>query len=215
MSMRRLPIYLVIDTSGSMLGAPINAVTQALQVFQAALNSDPRAIETVFVSVITFDSVARQVTPLTDVPSFKPPTLQASGSTCLGDALKMLEECIRRECVKNSTETQKGDWKPLVFIFTDGQPTDSWMDAADYLKQQKVGNIIACAAGDSADEQMLKNLSPTVVKVNDTTEQSIKAFFNWVTQSVLLTSQSVGTNPQAAQQGITLPPPPPGIVIVP
>ena len=211
---RRLPIYLLLDTSGSMDGAPINAVNQGLQVFKAALCSDPRAMETAFVSVITFDTSATQLTPLTDVPSFSPPVLKASGSTAFGEGLKLLEQSIAREVVSNSSAEKKGDWKPLVFVFTDGEPSDSWEAAADSLKRKNI-NIIACAAGDGADESMLKLLTPTVVKLSDTNEQAIAAFFKWVTASAKQASVSVGTT--GADQGIALPPPPPnaGIVIVP
>ena len=212
---RRLPIYLLIDTSGSMDGAPINAVNQGLQVFQAALRSDPRALVTAYLSLLTFDSSAKQLVPLTDVGSFTAPPLRASGTTAFGEGLKLLDECIKREVVSNSTEGHKGDWKPMIFIFTDGQPTDAWEAAADSLKSRGVGNIIACAAGDGADEQMLKRLTATVIKLIDTNEQQISAFFKWVTQSVKTASASVGT--AGAQQGFQLPPPPPnaGIVIVP
>ena len=212
---RRLPIYLVLDTSGSMDGAPINAVNQGLQVFQSALRADPRALETAFVSLITFDSTAQQLVPLVDVQSFQAPPLHASGTTAFGAGLKLLEECITREVVLNSTENQKGDWKPLVFVMTDGLPTDSWESIADSLKRKGIGNIIGCAAGDGADEQMLKRLTGTVIKLNDTNEQQIKDFFKWVTQSAKVASASVGTT--GTDQPITLPPPPPnaGIVIVP
>lgn len=37
----------------------------------------------------------------------------------------MLAQSIDRE-VGKSTAEMKGDWKPLVFIMTDGMPTDSW-----------------------------------------------------------------------------------------
>jgi uncharacterized protein YegL len=194
---RRLPIYLVLDTSGSMDGAPINAVNQGLQVFQNALKADPRALETAFVSVITFCADAEQVVPLTDIQSFTCPPLTAGGTTAFGAGLRLLEECIRREVVATTTTTQKGDWKPLAFVFTDGQPTDSWETAAESL--------------------MLKKLSETVVKLSDTNEQSVSAFFKWVTQSVKVASASVGTGPANPNQPINLPPPPPnaGIVIVP
>lgn len=211
---RRLPIYLVLDTSGSMDGAPINAVNQGLQVFQAALRSDPRALETAYVSLITFDSQATQVVPLTDVGSFSPPVLKASGTTAFGAALSLLDQCIAREVVSNSTANHKGDWKPLVFVMTDGEPTDEWESAAHNLKGKGV-NIIACAAGDGADEQMLKNLTPTVIKLTDTNEQQVGAFFKWVTASAKQASEKLGTS--GADAGITLPPPPPnaGIIIVP
>jgi len=213
---RRLPIYLLIDTSGSMDGAPINAVNQGIHIMEAALRTDPRAVETAFISVLTFDSSARQVIPLVEVGSFTAPMLQASGATNLGEGLKLLEDCLRREVIANSTEGQKGDWKPLVFIMTDGLPTDAWESAADSIKRQKIGNIIGCAAGDGADEQMLKRVADHVVKLTDTSEASIQGFFKWVTQSAKVASASVGS--QSGQQtGIALPPPPPngGIVIVP
>jgi uncharacterized protein YegL len=211
--MRRLPIYLVIDTSGSMMGAPINAVNQGIQMVQAAVRSDPRALETACLSLITFDSNANQVVPLVDAGSFAAPTLQATGGTNLGAGLQLLSDAISREVATVSTGEQKGDWRPVVFLMTDGQPTDTgWQAAADALKARKL-NVIACAAGHAADEQMLKRVTNTVVKLADTSEQSIREFFKWVTASIKAASASIGTaNPQ---QGAALPPPPPEIVIIP
>ena len=54
--MRRLPIYLLLDCSGSMMGEPITAVQTGLQNLVATLRQDPYALETAFISVITFDS---------------------------------------------------------------------------------------------------------------------------------------------------------------
>jgi uncharacterized protein YegL len=209
---RRLPFYLLLDTSGSMTGTPINAVNQGIQVFQAAIRSDPRAIETAYVSLLTFDSEARQVVPLTSATGFSAPQLQAQGGTSLGKGLRLLEQCISKEVILNSGSEQKGDWKPVIFIMTDGQPTDDWLSAAESLKRHKY-NVIACAAGEQADEEMLKHLSDYVLRLCDTTEQSIRAFFEWVTQSTKRMSDSVGT--VYANEGIQLPPPPPALVIIP
>ncbi len=56
--MRRLPVYLLLDTSGSMGGEPIEAVKNGVQVMISSLRQNPQAIETAFLSVITFDSSA-------------------------------------------------------------------------------------------------------------------------------------------------------------
>ncbi|MEQ1531565.1 MAG: VWA domain-containing protein, partial [Methylococcales bacterium] len=88
--MRRLPVYLLLDTSGSMSGEPIEAAKNGVQVLVSTLRQDPYALETAYLSVITFDSSAKQVCPLTELATFQPPNLIATGSTALGEALQLL-----------------------------------------------------------------------------------------------------------------------------
>ena len=94
---RRLPVYLVLDCSGSMAGEPIEAVKQGIKTLISELKGDPQALETAFLSIITFDSSARQISPLTELMLFKEPQIQAGGATALGGALKVLAECITNE----------------------------------------------------------------------------------------------------------------------
>ena len=98
--MRRLPVYLLLDTSGSMTGEPIEAVKNGVQTLLSTLRQDPYALETAFVSVITFDSSARQAVPLTDLLNFKLPELTASGTTALGEALSWLPVVSVTKCKK-------------------------------------------------------------------------------------------------------------------
>lgn len=210
-NLRRLPVYLVLDCSGSMSGEPIEAVRQGVRALISDLSGDPQAIETAYISVITFNSSAQQICPLTELLMFKPPVINASGATALGEALKLLKVCIDKE-VKKTTGQQKGDWKPLVFIMTDGMPTDRWEPLADDIKLANVGNIIACAAGAGADSSILKRITETVVELNTLQPDSLKAFFKWVTASIKTTSRGVS---QSGKVAIELPPPPPQIQIIP
>ena len=208
---RRLPIYLVLDTSGSMTGDPISAVQQGLNMLLSDLNSEPSALETAYLSVITFSTTAQQVVPLTAIGDFKAPPLDASGTTAFGAALAKVEECLARDVIKGGSG-RKGDWRPLVFVMTDGQPTDTWEPAAARIKAAKVGNVIACAAGGAADEQMLKKLTENVVKLNDLGPDALKQYFKWVSSTVTEASRSAGTG-----KDLGLPPPPTGdqIIVVP
>ena len=210
---RRLPVYLLLDCSGSMVGEPIEAVKQGVKALLSELRGDPQALETAYLSVITFDSSARQIIPLTELMLFKEPDIQAGGATALGGALNVLIDCIKTE-VHKSTETQKGDWRPLVFILTDGSPTDieEFNKAAKLLTTVKTANIIACAAGSSANTSYLKQITENVLMMNTLSAGDMAQFFAWVSGSIKMSSNSIDAAPGAA---IELPPPPQGFVVVP
>jgi uncharacterized protein YegL len=209
--LRRLPVYLLLDISGSMQGEPIEALKNGISALVSELKSDPQALETAYLSVITFNSTARQIIPLTELMLFREPLLTAGGATALGAALTLLAECINTE-VRRSTETQKGDWKPLVFILTDGAPTDDWQAGLASLRGASPSNIIACAAGANADPTALRTITPNVVMMNNCSAGDLARFFTWVSTSVRVSSKSLDAKPGA---GIELPPPPQGFVIVP
>ena len=209
---RRLPVYLLLDVSGSMAGEPIEAVRQGMKALVADLKGDAQAIESAHLSVITFGSSATQVSPLTEIGMFQEPPLNAAGDTKMGAALTLLEQCLENE-VRRATPTQKGDWRPLVFMMTDGQPTDSWEDAADRIKLKKIGNIIACGAGPGADTASLKRITENVVQLSNLQPEALKAYFKWVSGSIKATSDKVAQ--VTGDAPINLPPPPAVITIVP
>lgn len=122
--MRRLPVYFLVDVSESMVGEPIQQVENGMRQIVQELRTDPYALETAFISVIAFAGKAKSLSPLTELYKFYPPTFPIGGGTSLGAALDFLMDDIDRNVVK-TTEERKGDWKPIIFLFTDGTPTDN------------------------------------------------------------------------------------------
>ena len=179
----------------------------------SSLRQNPQAIETAFLSVITFDSVAQQIIPLTDLASFQMVNISATGVTALGEALKLVAHKIETEVQKTTTE-QKGDWKPLVFIMTDGIPTDDWQSGLNEFKKSRVAFTVACAAGGGADTNILKQITDNVVSLDTADSASIGKFFQWVTASIGVSSTKVEDSGKEVTGLNELPPPPSELNIV-
>lgn len=212
--MRRLPVYLLVDVSGSMHGEPIESVKNGLQMLVAALRQDPQALETAYLSVITFGNTARQAVPLTELTSFQMPEISAGGCTVLGEALELVCQCRENEVTKTSA-TQKGDWRPMVFILTDGVPTDDPTEGINKFRNLKWGASVCCAAGPGADKNLLEKITPECVVELATADQStLAAFFKWVTASIVSTSKSINESGTTTDSIDQLPPPPPEVQIV-
>ena len=153
------------------------------------------------------------MTPLTELVAFQPPQIDAGSTTSLGAALKLTRDCIERE-VRKTTADAKGDWKPLVFLMTDGQPTDDWKKGLADFRQARTGMVIACAAGQGADTDTLKQITENVVSLDTADSSTIGAFFKWVSASISTSSKKVDLNKSDSSEISELPPPPPQISLV-
>jgi uncharacterized protein YegL len=210
--MRRLPVYFLLDTSGSMYGEPIQALNNAMSSMVNTLRADAQAADSLWISIITFDREVKEIVPLTELAAFQLPeiTCPESGPTMTGLALETLYAKVATD-VKKGTSEQKGDWKPLLFLFTDGKPSDIqlYKQMVPKIKASNFGAIIGCAAGGLADDSLLKELTNDVVHLDNADTATLKQFFKWVSTTIEQGNKSQGTG-----ETVALPPPPTDIILV-
>jgi uncharacterized protein YegL len=169
-----------------MVGEPIQQVQDGMRMIVQELRTDPYALETAYISVIAFAGKAKSVTPLTELYKFYPPTFPIGGGTSLGAALNFLMDDMDKSLVKTTLE-KKGDWKPIIFLFTDGTPTDDPTPAFIRWNQKyrHSANIVAISIGDNANTQLLGQISDNVLRLNNTDEISFKSFFNLKSATII------------------------------
>ncbi len=124
----RCPCMLVLDTSGSMAGAPIAELNAGLVTLKDELVADSLAALRVEIAIVTFGPV-QVACDFQGVRAFQPPTLGAGGNTPMGAAVTEAMALLKQRKGVYSSNGIK-HYKPWVFLITDGAPTDRWQDAA-------------------------------------------------------------------------------------
>ncbi len=204
--MRRLPVYILIQTSGAMRGEPIESIKVGLESMVASLRQDPFALESVCISIITFNRFPEEVVPLTALEELQIPVINqpVAAGTHLGEALELLCKKVDSE-VRLSTSEIKGDWMPLLFIMADGRASDSQLfkEIVPQVKKRNFGSVVACSVGAKRDISNLEQLTSNIVSLDTTDSATFRQFFKWVSASVSVGNRSVGVS-----NDLVLPPPP-------
>ena len=190
----RCPVVLLLDTSSSMSGAPINELNQGLRQFIKETAEDEAASMSVELEVITFDSrasVAMPFTPICDVER-TPAPLVANGMTCMGAALRLANNDLRnrRQMYRKAGISS---YKPWVVLMTDGGPNDDWFDAANKMRtlgEQGKIQYIGIEIGDDADHDTMCQILPAQPGPVKLQGLRFKQFFRWLTDSLRSVSSS-------------------------
>lgn len=195
--MRRLPIFLVVDVSESMAGDSHRQMQESINRLVQRLRCDPYALESVHISVIAFAGAAGVIAPLTELMAFYAPRLPMGSGTSLGAALNLTMDEIQKNVVLNQADT-KGDFKPLVYVLSDGQATDDVQQAIARWQTQFThrAKLVAVGLGKFADLSALNQIAELTFRIDDQDlEEAYLTLTRSIEDSILSQSRSLGVAP--------------------
>ncbi|MFI1825013.1 hypothetical protein ACH41E_00990 [Streptomyces sp. NPDC020412] len=196
-----LPVYVVLDTSLSMKDfEPL--LNDTLESIHQTIVTSPQVQEFVHLSVLSFNSRAHVVTAMTEIDDVQRlPVVTCSGRTNFGPMIRLVRSRIEHDVpVLGSRGIQV--LRPLVFVLTDGAPTDeqdlpgeNWHDDLDELLDpgwKPHPNVITYGFG-RARESVLRRLSTVaafVAEEGGDNREALRAAMTSLLNSMVASAES-------------------------
>jgi len=197
----RCPVALVLDTSGSMSGEPIAELNAGAQLLIEELKRDDLARWSVELAVYTAGGSADRILEFTCVDQIAGiAPMSAGGSTPLGEATRMALNDLeaRKKSYRNAGVPY---YQPWLVLISDGEPTDSWQDAASRARELSANRkLVSLPIGvQGANMAILSQFSskPAVALQG----LKFRDFFAWLSASLSRVSAS-----SSSESSVTLPP---------
>jgi uncharacterized protein YegL len=196
-----LPVVLLLDVSGSMVGGKIRNLNKAVEEMLDTFAQEEKMETEIQVSIITFGDEVKLHLPYTKASQVKWERLEANGFTPMGTALKMAKAMIEDKGI-----TPSRAYRPTVVLVSDGQPNDDWEEPLDaFISNGRSSKCfcMAMAIGYDADEEVLKRFiskSPYLAKnepnkvFHAENASQIHEFFQKVTMSTVARTRSKNPN---------------------
>ena len=208
-----LPFYVIVDTSLSMSGEPINAANDIVPSLCDLLRENPTLRDKVRFSLIDFSSQAVLRIPLSDLRNVRPPVLTAGGATSYAAAFRLFGKQIAKD-VEQLRADGFAHHRPVAFFITDGEPTDAddvWQRELDELGAgANPPNIVPFGVGETNPSTLNTLVRPegrfTAYKVAEghTASEAIKDTTSILIQSVI--SSAAGKADEEGGEGFVLDP---------
>ena len=181
----RCPVILLLDTSRSMSGQPIQELTQGLKTFKDEVFRDTQASLSVEVAIVQFGASVKLVQDFITIDDFIPPLLTADGMTPMGEAIEYALDLLEK---RKATYRENGIqyYRPWIFMITDGAPTDSWGKAASRLREAELDNkLLFFAVGvEGADMDTLNHVVPPSRPAVHLNGLDFRSLFIWLSSSM-------------------------------
>lgn len=186
----RVAVCLVLDTSGSMSGAPIDELNKGVKLFIDAIKNDDIAKYAAEVAIVTFGGNVEVYSDFQNIENFSFRDLDADGGTPMEEAVMQaldLLETRKKEYVDAGVDY----YQPWMVIMSDGQPdyppNQSSSITYDMASKRKL-SCFQLGIGDGADMQTLAKFSPR--KPLRLKGLNFEGFFEWLSKSIQAVSQS-------------------------
>jgi uncharacterized protein YegL len=188
----RCPVIFLLDTSGSMAGAPIDALNAGLTAFKEAVIQDEQASLRVDVAIVTFGPV-QLVQDFVTIDQFVPPWLTTQGLTPMGEAIDYALDLLED---RKATYRHNGIqyYRPWIFLITDGAPNrDSpWQQSAHRIRNAENNRKLSFfAVGvQGADMNTLQQIAPPERPPLLLNGLDFRSMFLWLSDSMVRVSTS-------------------------
>lgn len=184
----RCPCLLLLDTSGSMRGKPIDELNAGIRQLKDELLADEMAQKRVEIAIVGFGPV-QTLSDFQTPDVFQPPTLVSGGDTPIGGAIEaglaLLDQ--RKQTYRTNGVSY---YRPWIFLITDGGPTDFWQTAADKVKQGEAANhfsFFAVGVEGARMDILAQIATREPVKLQ---ELRFRDLFKWLSNSLSAVSKS-------------------------
>ena len=198
---RKMILFFLIDTSGSMAGKKIQSVNDAIENVLPIIGeiSDENPDAEINIAAMKFSTGVDWVyNEPKEAKDFIWQPVSPEALTSLGEACRELSRKLSRTNGFMPTSTGSRYYAPAIILLSDGGPTDDFQGGLKVLKENswyKNAIKVAIAIGDDADEDVLKDFtgsSEAVIKVHN-----IDALKTMI-RVIAVTSSQIGSKSSSA-----------------
>ena len=179
-------MVLLVDTSLSMSGDPINSLNKAINYFKEVMISYKIFLERIDVCIIEFNDTARVVQEFTPISRLEPVKLTAVGPTSMGAGIDLAIDKVK-ERVKMYKHYGTPYYRPWIFMITDGFHMDDITDARERMitetQKMDVEFWTLCVPG--YDRTTITSLPQRYKELKGGGEDEYRHVFYWLSYTIL------------------------------
>lgn len=191
----RIPIGLVLDFSGSMVGAPITELRGGVLQFLDEIRSNDLTLYSAEIGIVAFNDRAECVADFATADHLQPVFPEANGCTYMGEGIQMTLDLLdqRKQCYKKAGVDY---YQPILVVMSDGKPNGDprilreQTERIRELVNKRRLTVIAVGIGSGADMVTLEKLSPKNPPVR-LSHLQFREFFAWLSMSAENVSASL------------------------